>query len=177
MIQPEEMKLVAAFKATRSAHVFDRLYRAHNPSLYSMAIRITANQGLAEDAVHDAWLRCIERLDKFEGRSSFRTWATGILINCIREAWRREHREPVSMDAGTTTNGVPPLPHNVDPMDLEVAIASLPGGFREVLVLHDIEGFSHEEIGAMLGIVAGTSKSQLTRARQRVRELLKEDSR
>jgi RNA polymerase sigma-70 factor (ECF subfamily) len=169
------MKLISEFRESRNAAAFDRLYKAHNTSLYSTAVRITGDPSAAGDAVHDAWLRCIERLDGFEGRSSFRTWITGILINCIRETWRRDRHEPHSPDTISATNGVPPLPHNVDPMDLEAAIAALPAGFREVLILHDVEGFSHDEIGAMLGVVAGTSKSQLARARQRIRAFLKED--
>jgi RNA polymerase sigma-70 factor (ECF subfamily) len=137
-------------------------------------MRMTGDPASAADAVHDAWLRCIESIERFERRSSFRTWVTGILINCIRESWRRDRREPEAEPAADSSNGAPPLPHNVDPLDLESAVRSLPGGFREVLILHDVEGFSHEEIGRILGIVPGTSKSQLSRARQKLREILRE---
>ena len=164
--------LVQSFRTTRDSSVFDKLYRDHTPSLYATAVRITSDPTIAADAVHDTWLRCIERLDAFDGRSSFRTWSTGILINCIRESWRRARREPDAIVTDHVTNGTPPLPHNIDPLDLESAISSLPSGFREVLILHDVEGFSHDEIGEMLGIASGTSKSQLSRARQKLRAKL-----
>jgi RNA polymerase sigma-70 factor (ECF subfamily) len=166
---------VERFRATRDSRAFDALYRTHTPSLYATALRITGDASLASDAVHDAWVRCIERIDAFAGRSSFRTWATGILINCIREVWRRDLQDQAIQIPAASANGIPPLPHNVDPLDLEAAIASLPAGFREVLILHDVEGFTHEEISTMLGIVPGTSKSQLSRARQKLLEKLGED--
>jgi RNA polymerase sigma-70 factor (ECF subfamily) len=166
---------LSRFRGRRSASAFDGLYRRYTPSLYATALRITGDPASAADAVHDAWVRCIERFDAFEGRSSFRTWATGILINCIRESWRRDRRVEHLDTETASTNGVPPLPHNVDPLDLEAAIASLAPGFREVLILHDVEGFTHDEISDMLGIVPGTSKSQLSRARKKLLEQLGED--
>ncbi len=177
MTESDENKVISEFRSSRDARLFDRLYRSHNQSLYAIAIRITGDPVMAGDAVHDTWLRCIDRIEKFEGRSSFRTWATGILINCIREIWRRERNDLYLSDIQPEFNGMPALPHGIDPLDLEVAIASLPPGFREVLILHDVEGFSHEEIGGMLGVVAGTSKSQLARARQRMRDQLTGHSR
>ena len=176
MSQRDESGLIREFRSSRDAKVFDRIYEHHNPSLYATAVRITGDVTMAADATQDAWIRSIEQIDRFEEKSSFRTWVTGILVNCIREAWRRERRNPFAEDINLTVNGMPPLPHGIEPIDLENAIASLPGGFREVLILHDIEGFSHEEIAAMLGVVPGTSKSQLARARQRMRERLNEDS-
>ncbi len=174
MTDHDDAAAVDRFRATRDSAVFDTLYRTYTPSLYATAVRITGDSTAAADAVHDAWVRCIERIAGFEGRSSFRTWATGILINCIRETWRHERREQEIEAPIASINGMPPLPHNVDPLDLEAAIASMPSGFREVLILHDVEGFTHDEIGGMLGIVAGTSKSQLARARKKLRENLGE---
>ena len=102
---------------------------------------------------------------------------TGILINCHRERERAQRRDTsdddVSIDEVIDPAQACPLDRSrVDRIDLDAAIKALPPGFREVLVLHDVEGFTHEEIATMLGLVPGTSKSQLARARRRVRELL-----
>lgn len=101
---------------------------------------------------------------EFRGDASLRTWLAGFTINCCRERWRR--RESIPDETGEA-GALEPLG---DRLDLERAIASLPDGHREVFVLHDLEGYTHEEIAARLGIVAGTSKSQLARARSRLRE-------
>lgn len=159
------------------ARAFELLYRRHSPAVYTTAVRLTGNADAAQDILHDAWVRAVESLDRFSNRSSFRTWLTGILINCHRERLREHRREVADSDAlledVADPAGSAPLDGNqLDPIDLEAAIAALAPRFREVFVLHDIEGFTHEEIATMLGLVAGTSKSQLARARRRVRELL-----
>jgi RNA polymerase sigma-70 factor (ECF subfamily) len=160
---------------------FDALYRRHGGALYATASRLTRHGDVAEDLVHDAWVRAVESLDRFERRSSFRTWITGILVNCIREHERARRREPAAdesfedagVDRATDASAFRPLdPDGIDPLDLEAAVSALAPRFRQVFVLHDIEGFTHEEIAATLGLVVGTSKSQLARARRRVRELL-----
>lgn len=162
------------------AHAFDVLYRRHNERLYATAFRLTHDPDVAGDAVHDAWLRAVESLGAFQKRSSFRTWLTGILINRIREIERDRRRDLARVDSFDELETELPDPATsgpvdatgIDAFDLEAAIAALPPRFRQVLVLHDIEGFTHEEIAESLGLVPGTSKSQLARARQRVRELL-----
>jgi RNA polymerase sigma-70 factor (ECF subfamily) len=113
--------------------------------------------------VQDTWLRATTRLPDFRGDASLRTWLAGFTINCCRERWRR--REPATPEPEEATRSEPV----VDRLDLERAIAALPDGHREVFVLHDLEGFTHEEIAARLGIVPGTSKSQLSRARSSLR--------
>ena len=117
----------------------------------------------AEDAVQDTWVRATARLAEFRGESSLRTWLAGFAINCCRE--RRRRRDPDGAPAPAPSVDDPV----VDRLDLERAIAALPDGHREVFVLHDLEGFTHEEIAARLGIVPGTSKSQLSRARSALR--------
>ncbi|MEX2151971.1 MAG: RNA polymerase sigma factor [Gemmatimonadaceae bacterium] len=172
-----DAELIARLVRRHDAHAFDVLYRRHTDALYASALRIAADPDLAADAVHDAWVRAVENLGRFEGRSAFRTWLTGILINCIRARWRDE-RDLVSIDAiGEAAPAPARLPMDVDPMDLHAAIVALPPGYRCVVVLHDVEGFSHEEIATMLGIVPGTSKSQLARARNKLREALTSDMR
>lgn len=114
--------------------------------------------------MQDTWLRATARLHEFRGEASLRTWLAGFTINCCRERWRRREATTPPPD-----EAVPPA---ADRVDLERAIASLPDGCREVLVLHDLEGYTHEEIAARLGVVPGTSKSQLSKARAALRAAL-----
>ena len=173
----DDVVLIDRLARNGDGEAFDLLYRRHTQALYTTATRLTGNADVAQDLVHDAWVRAVESLDRFSNRSSFRTWLTGILINCHRERSREHRREVAESDVPledmVDTSGVGPLDASrIDPIDLEAAIATLAPRFREVFVLHDIEGFTHEDIATMLGLVPGTSKSQLTRARRRVRELL-----
>ena len=171
--------LLERLARTGDARAFDVLYRRHTGILYSTAWRLTGDADVAADLVHDAWVRAVESAAAFERRSSFRTWITGILINRHREHERASRRESVDSDARQGVDDVvdhalasPLDTSGIDRIDLEAAIAALPPGFRQVLVLHDIEGFTHEEIAEALGLVPGTSKSQLARARRRVRDML-----
>ena len=165
--------LVAEFLATRSEPAFRRLYRSHAPAVYALLLQLTAGDvARAEDCLQDAWLRAIAGLDRFAWRSTLRTWIRGIAINCWREGWREDRRAPIRLVEDQEPE--PELP-DVSPLDviaLERAVAALPDGYRAVLVLHDVEGFTHEEIAEALGIVPGTSKSQLARARAAVRRSL-----
>ena len=169
--------LVDRLARARDPAAFDALYRRHTRVLYATAARIAGNADWAADLVHDTWLRAVESLGRFSSRSSFRTWLTGILINCHRERSRERRRAHTEGELAAEDSfeiaGAPPLDGaRIDPIDLEAAVAALPPGFREVFVLHDIEGFTHDEIAELLGLVPGTSKSQLSRARKRVRQLL-----
>jgi RNA polymerase sigma-70 factor, ECF subfamily len=116
--------------------------------------------------VQDTWLRATARLADFRGEASLRTWLAGFTINCCRERWRR--RDPAAL----AEEPAPPIAPESQRLELERAITSLPDGYREVFVLHDLEGYTHEEIGERLGIVPGTSKSQLAKARRALREAL-----
>jgi RNA polymerase sigma factor (sigma-70 family) len=169
--------LLSRLARTGDARALEMLYRRHTRALYATAFRITRDRDAAADIVHDAWVRAVESAHQFGQRSSLRTWLTGILINCHRERERARRRDTsdddVSIDEVIDPAQACPLDGSrVDRIDLDAAIKALPPGFREVLVLHDVEGFTHEEIATMLGLVPGTSKSQLARARRRVRELL-----
>jgi RNA polymerase sigma-70 factor (ECF subfamily) len=141
-----------------------------------MIVRIVGGVGWdAEDVIQTTWIRAIENLHRFRWESSLRTWLTGIAINCARETLRKRKRtqnfELIDEVAQTT---VPRINREINRIDLERAISELPDGYREVLLLHDVEGYTHEEIGGLLGIELGTSKSQLSRARKAVRILLSE---
>jgi RNA polymerase sigma-70 factor, ECF subfamily len=153
--------------SSSDASAFLELYRRHTPSLYAIARRLGGDAD-AEDAVHDSWVRAVEGLARFEWRSSLRSWLTGIVINRLRELDRGQHTVPLD-EQSTTIEPAVALPRGIEPLDLERAIAALPFGYRQVLVLHDVEGFTHADIAALLGIEQGTSKSQLARARRRLR--------
>jgi RNA polymerase sigma-70 factor (ECF subfamily) len=159
----EDAAAVRAFLARRDESSFLALYRRHTPYLYRLALRLVgARRGDAEDAVQETWLRAASRLGDFRGEAALRTWLAGIAINCCRELVRARRRDESAPEEAALCG--------MADVDLERAIARLAPGFREVLVLHDLEGYTHEEIGARLGIAAGTSKSQLARARRALRE-------
>lgn len=168
--QPDR-ELVRAVVEERDELAFRTLYRRHTPRLYRFALRLEAGgRADAEEVVHETWVRAVLGLPTFAWRSTLPTWLAGIAVNCVRERWRPDAAaladvpEPAADDRQLV--GLP------DRLDLERAIVRLPAGARAVLVLHDLEGYTHEEIAAMLGVAAGTSKSQLARARERLRGLL-----
>lgn len=153
---------------------FRTLYRLHTPSLWHLALRLTGGREAdAEDVLQESWSRCITGLSRFQRRSSLRTWLTVIAARCASERYRRENREAADTGSGAAVDRAQGDP--AGRIDLERAFAALPFGFRSVLVLHDVEGFRHREIAEMLGISPGTSKSQLSRARRRMRSVLGED--
>jgi len=145
---------------------FRELYRLHTPRLYAVTLRLLSRSSDAEDAVQEAWLRAVRSLGAFRRESSFATWLTGIGIRCALEILRK--RSPSFNDP--LEPSVETVPHLT--VDLERAIAELPDGYRAVLVLHDVEGHTHEEIAALLQIEPGTSKSQLFHARRTLRAYL-----
>lgn len=161
---------MASFLRSRSERAFSRLYGRHTDALYRFAARLCGRPGPeASDLVQESWVRAVERLDGFRWDSSLRTWLCGIVLNGWREASRREHRRHA-----LTLVDVP-QPRDPDPGisdRLTSAISELAPGYREVLILHDVEGFTHAEIARDFGIAEGTSKSQLHRARRALRDLL-----
>lgn len=155
---------------------FRTLYRRHTPRLWPMLGRMLGGEAFradAEDVVQEAWIRAVQSLPSFRWQAAFSTWLTGIALNCAREALRKRARGP-ALSAEATLERLDGG-HRPDPerrMDLEEAISALPDGYRAVLVLHDIEGFTHAEISERLEIAVGTSKSQLHNARRVVRGYL-----
>ncbi|MBL8983308.1 MAG: sigma-70 family RNA polymerase sigma factor [Gemmatimonadetes bacterium] len=151
------------------------LYDAHVDRVYRLAYRMAGDDDLARDFTQDAFIRAFGKLGEFRGESAFGTWlhtiAVSVALNGLRKVKRLRTRE-TGMDEveslGTT-------PRRADPdlrERLHAAIDALPTGYRTVFVMHDVEGFTHEEIGRALGIETGTSKAQLFRARARLRERL-----
>lgn len=169
---PDDRTLVARFLRSRDEPSFRALYRRHTPALYGLSLRLLEpRRADAEDAVQDAWIRAVERLDGFRWESALRTWLAGIVVNCCRERLRHQWRWIESADTATERpGGDAPIETS---LAVDRAIAALPAGARSVFVLHDIEGRTHDEIGRLLDITAGTSKSQLFHARRHLRVLLR----
>ena len=123
--------------------------------------------------MQDTWFRAARGLSRFHWESAFRSWVTGIALNRFRELARRKGRRIAEVEGDW--EGAVTAADSEGRLDLERALELLPPGFRTVLVLHDVEGLTHEEIGERLGIADGTSKSQLHRARRAMRRLLNVD--
>ncbi len=160
--------LVSRFIRSQDEVTFRALYRRHTPALYPLALRLVGgSESEAEDAIQDTWMRACKGLTVFEWKSTLRTWLSGILINRVREMHRdvRRRNEEELLDECLKPTSARPG----ERIDLERAIARLSAGYRHVLVLHDIEGYTHEEISAQLEISVGTSKSQLFHARRALR--------
>ena len=170
---PDDRGLAARVTGRGDEAAFRALYRRHTPALYRLALRLGGgDDAWAEELVQRAWIRAVQALPAFAWRSTFSTWLGGIAINCARELWRegRTRSESDLEEAGARLTLAPGAPE--DRIDLERAIERLPHGYRQVFVLHDVEGYTHEEIGELLGIETGTSKSQLSHARRRLRAAL-----
>jgi RNA polymerase sigma-70 factor (ECF subfamily) len=165
----DERVLVAA-AVGGSASAFETLYRTHVGKVYGLCLRMTANPTIAEDCAQDAFVQAWRSLPAFEARSSFGTWLHRIAVNSVLARGRRRE-EVLGSDASAEESVAETLPDLTSPdagtaIDLEQAIAQLPPGARQALVLVGIYGYSHAEAAALLGIAIGTCKSQLHRARQ-----------
>jgi RNA polymerase sigma-70 factor, ECF subfamily len=165
-----EKQLVEKFCRTRDESAFRELYRLHTPLLYRVCLRMLGNEPAAQDAIQEVWLRADAGLAQFRWQSSLSTWLVGIAINRCREIFREKYRSNQSPES-PPEEIAPGTPAELQ-LDLARAVSSLAAGYREVLLLHDVEGYTHEEISVILGIDAGTSKSQLSRARKILRERL-----
>lgn len=168
----EERELIARAKAGDRA-AMGELYEAHARRVYTVVRRLVGDEHLAEDLSHEAWVRAFEKLHLFRGDSAFGTWiyrlATNVALNRLRRSSKRDRVE-ASADLPRVVNAPDDLV--VNRRVLSVALDRLPPGYRKVLVLHDIEGWTHEEIAESLNCSAGTSKSQLHKARARMREMI-----
>ena len=168
----KDRALAEQFLRNRDEVAFQALYRLHTPALYRIAYRMLPDTQRAAEIVQDTWIRATEKLRSFRWESSLATWLAGIVINRSREEIRRCAAEPQSShdlaESLATASSVP------ERLDLERAIAKLADGYREVLLLHDVEGYTHEEIAQALEIEPATSRSQLARARSAVRTWLEQ---
>jgi len=155
------------------AEAFERLYRRHVARVHALA-RWLLGDDEVDDAVQEVFIRVWQKLDTFAGQSAFGTWLHRVAVNLILR--RRQNRGTRRRRFAEAEEGVPDVAARASHPDLRVAIERavdlLPAGAREVFVLHDMEGYRHEEIGGMLGVDAGTSRSQLHRARMLLRQHL-----
>jgi RNA polymerase sigma-70 factor (ECF subfamily) len=158
---------------------FELLYVRYHRRTYSLALRMTGSQTEAEDLTQEVFIQLFRKIGSFRGDSAFSTWLHRMTVNQVLMYFRRRSvkKERTSDDGEIpeqTVNGTanPNKMPVVDRIALKNAIAELPAGYKRVFVLHDIEGFEHEEVAGMMGISVGTSKSQLHKARLKLRGLL-----
>ena len=158
---------------------FELLYERYHRRTYSLCLRMTSSQTEAEDLTQEVFIQLFRKIGSFRGDSAFSTWLHRMTVNQVLMYFRRRSvkNERTSDDGeipeqtvhGTSNPSRMPV---VDRIALKNAIAQLPNGYRNVFVLHDVEGFEHEEVAHMMGISVGTSKSQLHKARLKLRGLL-----
>lgn len=158
---------------------FERIYRRHHPRVYALCLRMLRNSSQAEDLAQEVFIQLYRKLHTFRGEALIGTWLHKLTVNQVLMHFRKpivkseltadDETTPVQIAKGTAN---PNRMAVIDRIALNEAIAKLAPGYRMVLLLHDVEGYEHEQIGKMLGCAVGTSKSQLHKARTRLRELL-----
>lgn len=153
------------------------IYRRHAPRVFAVVRRLCGEDDLARDCSQEAWIRVFRALHDFRGEARLSTWIHRIAVNSTLNTLRRARREdarraPLPASLPERTSVPPPSGDPLLRERLEVALDSVPEGMRRILVLHDVEGYTHQEISEMLDITTGTSKSQLFKARAKMRELL-----
>lgn len=149
------------------------LYERYAPRVHAVVRRIAGDDDLAQDYAQEAWIRAIRALPTFRGDSRFSTWLHRIAVNAALQAARKaENRLKRQAPMPEQVPVDPPRRDALLQQRLEWALDRLPEGMRQVMILHDVEGYTHAEIGDALGVTSGTSKSQLFKARAKMREML-----
>jgi RNA polymerase sigma-70 factor (ECF subfamily) len=152
---------------------FEQLYRAYAATMYALCRRMVGDEREARDLVQDVFVRAWQRLPTFQGHSALGTWLHRLAVNVVLEHLRSAKRESLRFIDDDDALPMPAADRQLDAsMDIERALAQLPAGARSVFVLHDIHGYSHDEIAQMTGIAAGTARAQLWRARRALMRLL-----
>lgn len=166
------------------AEAFQALYDKHKRRVYSLCLRMTANTAEAEDLTQEAFLQLYRKIATFRGESAFSTWLHRLSVNVVLMHLRKKGLPVVSLEE-TTQGGEEDTPKkdfgaedvalagSIDRLQLQKAVESLPPGYRSIFVLHDVEGYEHNEIATIVGCSIGNSKSQLHKARMKLRDLLK----
>jgi len=167
--------------------VFEYLYKLHSPRVYALCLRMLRDRTEAEDMTQEAFLLLFRKIHTFRGESAFSTWLHRLVVNAALMRLRKKSIPVVAIEATADADdengpsnaiefGAPDLTLEgaLDRINLERCIEQLPTGFRKVFVLHDIQGYKHRDIAKLLGRSVGDSKSQLHKARKRLRELLRE---
>ena len=176
MVPEENVRLAAA----GDLEAFEDIYKAHHRRVYSLCLRMTRNVSEAEDLTQDVFVQLFRKLKTFRGESSFSTWLHRITLNAVLMHFRKpvvrveqttydsnDQHELLRERLTASTSSV------VDRISLDEALLQLAPGYRAVFILHDVEGYEHSQIGEILGCSVGTSKSQLHKARLRLRVLLR----
>src|SRR5216684_455552 len=163
------------------AQPFEDIFQLHHRRVYSLCLRMIGNPTEAEDLTQDVFVQVFRKLGSFRGESAFTTWLHRLTVNQVLMHFRKNHvrkeqltedgEMPVGIMVDRSRFNRSPV---LDRLSLDEAIVKLPDGYRTVFVLHDVEGLEHSEIASLLGCSIGTSKSQLHRARMRMRLLLKQ---
>ena len=166
-----------ALAAAGDRRAFERLYRTHVNRVYSICARMVDDRARAEELTQDVFVRVWEKLGQFRGESAFGTWLHRLAVNLVLNDRKTEKRRMAKFDDVEDLNEVAAGDAGQGEtrgfaIDLEGAIRLLPPGARKVFVLHDVEGYTHEEIAGMLGITSGGTKAQLHRARLLMRQAL-----
>jgi RNA polymerase sigma-70 factor (ECF subfamily) len=166
--------------AAGDVDAFEQLYYLHNRRVFSICLRMLGSSTQAEDLTQEVFLQVFRKLGSFRGDSLFTTWLHRLTVNQVLMHFRKRgvKLEHTSEEGDFTNVTDTPLQSTrraslVDRIALEKAIGELPPGYRTVFILHDVEGYEHEEISTLLKVSVGTSKSQLHKARMRLRDLLK----
>jgi RNA polymerase sigma-70 factor, ECF subfamily len=166
------------------AQAFQALYDRHKRRVYSLCLRMTANTAEAEDLTQEAFLQLYRKIATFRGESAFSTWLHRLSVNVVLMHLRKKSLPVVSLEE-TTQGGEDDTPKkdfgaddlalagSIDRLRLQKAVEDLPPGYRTIFVLHDVEGYEHNEIAAIVGCSIGNSKSQLHKARMKLRDMLK----
>jgi RNA polymerase sigma-70 factor (ECF subfamily) len=165
------------------AEAFEALYHLHKRRVYSLCLRMTANTAAAEDLTQEAFLQLFRKIGTFRGESAFSTWLHRMAVNVVLMQLRKKGLPVVPLDDTMDTEEEAPkkelgapdpvLAGSIDRLQLQRAVEDLPPGYRSIFVLHDVEGYEHNEIAEIVGCSVGNSKSQLHKARLKLRELLK----
>ena len=173
-----DLELAARCRAG-DADAFEELYRQHARRLYNLVVRMIGSPDEAQDLLQEVFLQAYRKLAGFRGESTLGTWLYRLAMNHCLDHLRGRQAKMARVtgslddeDSMAVTAPASVVPSAISRMDLERAIAALPAGSKAVFLLHDVEGFEHREIGEILGISEGTSKSQVHKARLRLRTLL-----
>lgn len=168
------------------AGAFERIYQLHNRRVYALCLRMVGNTAEAEDLAQDAFMQLFRKIGTFRGESAFSTWLHRLAVNVVLMKLRKKRLPETSLDETNDPDDESSGPRkemgtqdllltgSIDRVHLERAIEQLPPGYKQVFVLHDIQGFEHNEIAGLMKCSIGNSKSQLHKARMRLRELLQE---
>lgn len=180
--EPTDFEL-AQKAAGGDTEAFEEIYHRHFRRVYSLCLRMTGNPTQAEDLTQDAFLHLFDKIGTFRGDSAFTTWLHRMTVNIVLMHFRKRSTKselttedgetPIQIVQGTQNPNAMPI---IDRIAIEKAVAQLPLGYRTVFLLHDVEGYEHEEIARMLGFAEGTSKSQLHKARLKLRGLIRKQA-